>query len=291
MKNSNYNKADELFGRIFAVSLFVFFIVIIGKTAFTGFGNKSDNVFTDSVEAYTDTEYVEKTVAEYNDSLFDACREDAMTSIAYVENFFDKSYFCGARWTIGYGSTTYPDGRRVKPGETITKAEAKRCVFAHLDKHVRPFISEYVERKLTHEEMIGVIMFIYNVGGEQFSGYTADGKALECGESSFLKAINEGESSLETAKKMTLFRKSAGKRANGLLKRHWVTAALYTGRITPSELKGLSPAGFYLQDVDFYYAKENLRKKGEWSYNFASSKIREFFKENKNTGETLLAIL
>lgn len=36
-----------------------------------------------------------------------------------------KAYLCPAGvWTIGWGNTFYPDGRRVKQGDTITQKEA-----------------------------------------------------------------------------------------------------------------------------------------------------------------------
>jgi len=213
----------------------------------------------------------------HNEACYEECRDDILICIAYVEGFREKPYFCGARWTVGYGTTVYPDGSRVmKDSPIIDKDYAKECVFSALDNHVKPFILAHVERRLTHEEMLGVELFIYNVGGEQFSGYDKDGE--EVGESSeFLKAINRGDDALETAKKMTSFRKSAGKRANGLLKRHWVVAGIYTGIISPADILELQPEMFYRPKVNFYYDK----MKGDfWDYNFGNSKVLQFIKSN-----------
>ena len=92
-----------------------------------------------------------------------------------------------------------------------------------------------------------------------------------------MKAINRGDNTLETAKKMTGFRKSAGRRANGLLKRHWVVAGIYTGMITPREILELQPEMFYGHKVSFYYNK----MKGEfWDYDFRYSKIMQFIRNN-----------
>ena len=217
------------------------------------------------------------TVRLHNTNCYEECKEDILICIAYVEGFREKPYFCGARWTIGYGTTVYPDGDRVtSKSAPIDKEYAKQCVFAHLDNHVKPFILKHVKRKLTHEEMLGIELFIYNVGGELFSGYDKDDNVV--GDSSeFLKAINRGDDVLETAKKMTGFRKSAGKIANGLLKRHWVVAGIYTGVITPKDILELQPELFYRPKVAFYYDE----MKGDfWEYNFKNSKILQFIMNN-----------
>lgn len=222
-----------------------------------------------------------------NEECYEECKDDILICIAYVEGFHEKPYFCGARWTIGYGSTVYPEGDRVTRQSTpIDKEYAKECVFAHLDNHVKPFILSHVERKLTREEMLGVELFIYNVGGEHFSGYDKDGESV--GEASeFLKAINRGDDVLETAKKMTGFRKSAGRVAKGLLKRHWVVAGIYTGVITPKEILELEPELFYRPKVNFYY---NEMKGDFWNYDFANTKIIKFIKDNLGTS-TVRAII
>lgn len=213
----------------------------------------------------------------HNEACYEECKEDILICIAYVEGFREKPYFCGARWTVGYGTTVYPDGSRVKKDSPIIdKNYAKECVFSLLDKHVKPFILAHVERRLTHDEMLGIELFIYNVGGEQFSGYNKDGEVV--GEASeFLKAINRDDNALETAKKMTSFRKSAGKRANGLLKRHWVVAGIYTGIISPLDILELQPEMFYRPDVAFYYDE---MKGNFWEYNFRNSKVLQFIQNN-----------
>ena len=35
-----------------------------------------------------------------NEKCYEACKEDLLICIAYVENFKSKPYFCGAKWTI-----------------------------------------------------------------------------------------------------------------------------------------------------------------------------------------------
>ena len=47
--------------------------------------------------------------------------------IKEFEGFRSQAYQCPAgQWTIGYGSTTYEDGTKVKEGDTINEADAER---------------------------------------------------------------------------------------------------------------------------------------------------------------------
>ena len=100
--------------------------------------------------------------------------EDIFSFICLVEGGIvnektGENYHCGARWTTWYGVTTTPDGKFLKKGQRIPKATAKAWAFEHLRKHVYPFLSHFT-RKLTDEQIIGVCLFIYNVGGEALTG-------------------------------------------------------------------------------------------------------------------------
>ena len=230
-------------------------------------------------------------VKAQNEATYEACKEDLLTCIAFVEGFKSKPYFCGAKWTIGYGTTVFPKGTRVtKKAKPISKDYAKECVFAHCDKRIKPFILKYVTRVLDKEEMLGTCLFVYNVGGEQFSGYRENGKKVRK-ESAFLTSLNKDDDRLETCQKMTGFRASAGKRANGLLKRHWIQSAIFMGILTPEDLMNMKPAGFYQQKVSFYYDNLKANKDGYWEYNFSPEKVKKFVKQNSNAKNNVRAIL
>jgi len=50
--------------------------------------------------------------------------QNCIELIIKYEGFEEKAYACPANVpTIGYGTTRYPDGRKVQYGETITKTE------------------------------------------------------------------------------------------------------------------------------------------------------------------------
>lgn len=220
--------------------------------------------------------------------------EDIFSFICLVEGGIvnektGENYHCGARWTTWYGVTTTPDGKFLKKGQRIPKATAKAWAFEHLRKHVYPFLS-YFTRKLTDEQIIGVCLFIYNVGGEALTGYSADGEKVKepC---EFFISVNKNEDPETCVNKMTEYRKSAGKRANGLLKRHWVQGAAYLGILTARNISDLEPRKFY-QTKNFgnYYWVDKERqpqadKYGFYRLRFDDVTVNTFF--NMNEGDTV----
>ena len=228
-----------------------------------------------------------------NFNTYEACKNDLLACIALVEGLHTKPYYDNvASWTIGYGSTFYPNGRHVtKKDQAISKEYAQQCVFAHCDECIWPWISKYVKRTLTPQQMIGTWSFIYNIGGEAFSGCKANGKRV-ADPSNFLTAINDGKSDSETAVCMNGFRKSNGKLAKGLPKRHWIEGALYMGLIKASDLYDLEPKKFYEKnqgfDLSFYYKSQNGPY---WEHDYSDAKIKEFLQKNHSDTNNVRAIL
>lgn len=245
------------------------------------------------------------TVQQKNLTLCDSIIEKIFIGIAYVEDFGKGTdpkrftpeakaaiYHCGAAYTTGYGSTVYPEGKRVKKNDKkISKAYAKECAFAHLRKFVFPFIYRYVDVELSEEEAIGVCMFIYNVGGENFSGHRMTGeKFAEASE--FLKAINQKQEVEACARKMTGFRSSGGKRAVGLLKRHWVQAAIFCGHLKVESLLKLKPANFYnIKDLSMLFANSNGDADDFYTYKHDSKTIDWFLNGNVSVEKSTYKIL
>lgn len=234
----------------------------------------------------------EDSITEVNLKKCNKLENEMLICIAYVEDFKTKPYFCGARWTIGYGSTVLDNGERVTPKTPkISKREGRELCLSHLRKHIYPFL-RYVKRELSDEEILGTVMFIYNIGGENFSGYDEKhNKIPNKKEASFLTAINNGERGIDCAQKMTGFCASNGKRANGLLKRHWVQGAVFCGILTPQMLLELEPAKFYqTKNMGNYYrldSKRNIiRNDGFYCLNFDQNIQNVFFKMNKGRKKT-----
>ena len=104
----------------------------------------------------------------YDKETFSEIEDEIIVCLAYVEDFSSRSYFCGSKWTIGYGSTCYADGQPVQCNQSITMFEARECARAHLRKYVFPCIDIYVKKPLNRQEIIGTSMFIYNIGSGNF---------------------------------------------------------------------------------------------------------------------------
>lgn len=114
-----------------------------------------------------------------------------------------KAYKCPAGvWTIGYGSTTYADGKPVKQGDVITKAQADGLLVKYVSNNILPHIKDL---KLTDSQTVAVISLIYNVGWPAFS------------KSKCYKAIKEKD--WGTAYMEWTWIKAGGKVLKGLIKR------------------------------------------------------------------------
>lgn len=205
--------------------------------------------------------------------------DETIICLAYVENFSPRSYFCGSKWTIGYGSTFYADGQKVQSNQSIAMLDAQKCVRAHLRKYVFPCIDKYVKKPLTDQEIIGTCMFIYNIGPGNFK------------KSAFLHAVNAGEKPLECVRRMTEFTKSAGKTAPGLLKREWVQGAIYCGYLTPYDLLELKPCGFYNYELNEFLNSTARSWDGFYNISYSEDVIKKFLQKNRGQTDRVIDII
>lgn len=280
------------FFKYFAVAavLYVFYLFTTLPTSCSLNTGKQENeevCDSDSVETFD------------NVARADALSEDIFSFICLVEGGVlnektGENYHCGARWTTWYGVTTTPDGKLLKKGQRIPKATAKAWAFYHLRKNVYPFLA-YFDHKLTDEQIIGICLFAYNVGGEALTGYSAEGEKIKepC---EFFIAVNNGDAPEECVNKMTEYRKSAGKRANGLLKRHWVQGAAYLGILTSNNIGELEPRKFY-QTKNFgnYYWVDKERQpledeNGFYKMRYDDATVNTFFNMNEGVNVTVNSI-
>ena len=87
---------------------------------------------------------------------------DGVTLIEKYEGFRSSAYKCPAGvWTIGYGTTVYPDGTPVKKGDVITRSKAEAYLIDYLNKHVRPKLAGL---KLKPGQQAAIESIVYNVG-------------------------------------------------------------------------------------------------------------------------------
>lgn len=74
------------------------------------------------------------------------------------------AYRCPAGvWTIGYGTTIYPNGQKVKEGDTCTRAEAEAYLLNYIKKNIK--LPDCLK---TESQKAAVASLIYNVGQPAF---------------------------------------------------------------------------------------------------------------------------
>lgn len=53
------------------------------------------------------------------------------------------AYKCSAgKWTIGYGTTVYPNGRKVRPGDKCTEQQAESYLAYHLENEINRYLDK-----------------------------------------------------------------------------------------------------------------------------------------------------
>lgn len=116
-----------------------------------------------------------------------------------------EAYLCPAGvWTIGYG-TTRIDGRPVRPGERITKAEAERLFREDLRRFEKS-VSSLVKVPMTQGQFDALVSFAYNVGVNAFRNST------------LLRLLNKGDFQ-GAADQLPRWNKGGGKVLTGLVRR------------------------------------------------------------------------
>ena len=83
-------------------------------------------------------------------------------------------------WTIGIGTTVYPNGERVKRGDSCTEEQAREYL-AHDLKKFEACVNQYVRVSLNQHQYDALISLVYNIGAGAFRGST------------LLKKLNTGD--------------------------------------------------------------------------------------------------
>ena len=199
---------------------------------------------------------------QYNNERFGECIDDIVMSIVYSSGFNQTTHPTGERFAYGFNNTVV--GKRlVKEGESITPRQAYDVTVRHLKEHVQPFL-RYISVQLSDGQIIAVAHFIYNVGGEAFTGYSEDGKLLKK-PSRLLTAINDGEQPEICARCFTGFRNFGGIRSDGLLKLRWLQAALYAEAVSVEDLKSAYAAGIFDLHPSVLYEHNRPEKDGYYT--------------------------
>ncbi len=116
-------------------------------------------------------------------------------------------------WTIGYGTTKYPNGIRVKKGDTCTQSQAEEYLKNDLVKFENA-INKLVKVPLTQNQFDALASFTYNLGEANLSSST------------LLKKLNAKDYK-GAAAEFLKWNKAGGKILSGLIKRRKAEMELF----------------------------------------------------------------
>lgn len=91
------------------------------------------------------------------------------------EGFCSHSYKCPAGlWTIGYGTTIYHNGVKVKEGDKINEEDALFEIYKYIEKHCLPVVEELEQKgvKLNENQRTAIMSLVYNIGAPAFNRST-----------------------------------------------------------------------------------------------------------------------
>lgn len=114
--------------------------------------------------------------------------------IKQFEGFKKDAYLCPAGVpTIGFGSTMWADGRKVKLGEMISIENAEKLLRWHLNNQA----SALINLRLNQNQYDALNSFIFNIGRTKFLRSTLYRKALKDGNDKtirdeFMRWVNKG---------------------------------------------------------------------------------------------------
>lgn len=116
-------------------------------------------------------------------------------------------------WTIGIGTTVYPNGVKVEKGDTCTIEKAKEY-FAHDLKRFEKAVNSCLTVLVNQNQFDALVSLAYNIGETAFRTST------------LLKYLNMGKYA-EAAEQFKVWNKGGGKVLKGLVRRRAAEKALF----------------------------------------------------------------
>lgn len=116
-------------------------------------------------------------------------------------------------WTIAFGTTVYPNGIRVKKGDTCTEAQAK-AYMAHDLKKFEQAVNNSVTIPLNQNQFDVLVSLAYNIGSGAFN------------KSTLVKKLNTGDIR-GAADQFDVWVNAGGKRMQGLVNRRTKEKTLF----------------------------------------------------------------
>lgn len=120
--------------------------------------------------------------------------------------------------TIGWGTTLYPDGKKVKMGDTCTEAQADEYL-VHDVKETVASLKKLINVNISQSIFDALVSFVYNIGAGQFASST------------MLKLINQSNFKL-AAQQFPRWKFDNGVEHRGLLRRRMAEQKLFNEGIS-----------------------------------------------------------
>ena len=142
--------------------------------------------------------------------------KNGLDLIKEFESFKSKPYLCPSqKATIGFGSTYYPDGKKVTlQDKEITEEKAFEILEYIANKDFGSNINKVVKVPLNQNQFDALVSFAYNIGNWNFNSST------------LLRWLNQGNYK-EASMQLLRWNKSKGIVLNGLTKRRKSEKALF----------------------------------------------------------------
>jgi len=142
--------------------------------------------------------------------------KEGIDLIKKYEGFSKVPYLCPAGVpTIGFGSTFYPDGKKVTiVDKPISEQQATQMLILVVDNFAIK-VTKLLSKQLSENQFNAIVSFAYNVGVGAFS------------KSTLLKKINANPSDKTIRDEFLKWNKAGGKVLNGLVKRRLEESDLY----------------------------------------------------------------
>ena len=145
----------------------------------------------------------------------------SQSGISLIKGFEGKrlnAYYDGVGvWTIGFGTIKYPNGVRVKKGDTCTEAQAESYLKNDLVKFENA-INRLVKVPLNQNQFDALSSFTYNLGETNLSSST------------LLKKLNAKDYA-GAADQFLRWNKAGGKVMNGLTRRREAERNLFLRKV------------------------------------------------------------
>ena len=134
--------------------------------------------------------------------------------IAQFEGCYLQAYLCPANvWTIGIGTTIYPNGVKVKKGDKCTLEQAHEYL-AHDMIEFEKTVNDSVKVPLSQNQFDALVSLAYNIGSGAFKNST------------LLKKLNAKDYA-GAADQFLVWNKGGGKVLKGLVRRREAERALF----------------------------------------------------------------